>query len=98
MNRNDRVQTCKFLAFCMFYNKQEKMCDDIQANHLNTGLQCYMPSIHYNVVYILVLKCYSIQSSCFLGFIFGKVGEEREGGANQKTSKKSVKTAQKIVL
>lgn len=57
-----------------------------------------MPSIHYNVVYILVLKCYSIQSSCFLGFIFGKVGEEREGGANQKTSKKSVKTAQKIVL
>ena len=50
-DRNDKVQTCKFLAFCMCYYKQEMVCNVMLANHLKTGLQCYMWSINYNVIH-----------------------------------------------
>ena len=33
-DRNDKVQTCKFLAFCMCYYKQEMVCNVMLVNHL----------------------------------------------------------------
>ena len=33
-DRNDKVQTCKFLAFYMCYYKQEMVCNVMLVNHL----------------------------------------------------------------